>query len=690
MAQTRFIEGPAGTGKTTTAIQHIRDLLNEGAAPETLLVLVPQRTLGQPYQAAFASADWPDGTPIDVVTLGGLARRGLETFWPQIAAEAGFPHPDLEPLFLTIETAQYFMAGFVNEAVKTGVFDSLSITPASIMRQTLDNLSKAAVNRLSLEEVTDRLIAAWGDRHSSRPPVYRAGLDVARRFRAYCVENSLLDFSLQIELFMDRLLRDPLYQEYFRARCRHLIADNLEESFPVVADFVRWAWDDLDSALLLYDSDAGYRLFLGADPEGMQKLKALCKTKSTRKKPVKTSAAMVALAHEFALVVGQKSPLPPDLSTNPRKGLTYASHKFYPQMLDGVVEQVAALVKKGVPPREIVILAPFLGDSLRFALTTRLAERGIETVSHRPSRAVRDEPAARAILTLMALAHPEWEMHPPAADVVDMLHQAIEELDPIRAWLLAQIVYRPNRAELGSFDAIQPATQQRITYRAGEKFEHLRAWLSAYQSGEERLPPDHFLSRIFGEVLAQPGYGFHAHLDAGRVVAELVESARKFRQTVYPQGADDWSRMAKDYFELVQQGLLAALYVASWRDEEKDAVFVAPAYTFLMRNRWVDYQFWLDVGSANWAERLEQPLTHPYVLRRDHPAGCKWTDDDEIEARDEALRRLMVGLARRCRKKVYAAIADLSEQGYEQRGPLLQVIQQIIQRHTPETEDDEA
>jgi hypothetical protein len=398
---------------------------------------------------------------------------------------------------------------------------------------------------------------------------------------------------------------------------------------------------------------------------------------------------MTALAQEFAVVLDKPPAAPPDLSTNPRKGLSYESRKFYPQMLDWVVEQVTGLVKKGVPPREIVILAPFLGDSLRFALTTRLGERGIDTVSHRPSRAVRDEPAARAILTLMALAHPEWDIHPPVADVVDMLHQAIEELDPIRAWLLAQIVYRPNRVELGSFDAIQPATQQRITYRAGEKYEHLRAWLVSYQSGEERLPPDHFLSRLFGEVLAQPGYGFHAHLDAGRIVAELVESARKFRQTLYPQGVEEWSGVAKEYLELVQQGLLAALYVASWRDEEKDAVFLAPAYTFLMRNRWVDYQFWLDVGSANWAERLEQPLTHPYVLRRNHPAGVMWTDDEEYEKRQETLRRLIVGLARRCRKKVYAAIADLSEQGYEQRGPLLQVLQQIIQRHT-QTEDDEA
>ncbi|MBI5958903.1 MAG: hypothetical protein HY866_09225, partial [Chloroflexi bacterium] len=288
----------------------------------------------------------------------------------------------------------------------------------------------------------------------------------------------------------------------------------------------------------------------------------------------------------------------------------------------------------------------------------------------------------------MGLAYPEWGFIPPAVDVADALYQVIEELDPIRAWLLAQIIYRPGRGELGSFDAIKTDVRQRITHRAGEKFEHLRAWLINYQAEANQTPPDHFLSRLFGEVLAQPGYRFHTNLDAGRIVAELVESAAKFRKTLYPRRVDEWSSVGQEYFDLVQQGMLAALYVASWRDEEKDAVFIAPAHTFLMRNRQVDYQFWLDVGSTHWWERLEQPLTHPYVLARRYPAREVWTDDREYEARREALCRLVVGLARRCRKQVFAGIADLSEQGYEQRGLLLQVIQQVIQRHDlPEVED---
>ncbi|MCL4731026.1 MAG: hypothetical protein KJ044_11395, partial [Planctomycetes bacterium] len=54
-------------------------------------------------------------------------------------------------------------------------------------------------------------------------------------------------------------------------------------------------------------------------------------------------------------------------------------------------------------------------------------------------------------------------------------------------------------------------------------------------------------------------------------------------------------------------------------------------------------------------------------------------DQMEVAARDDALRRLLLGLVRRCRRHIYAAIAELGEQGYEQRGPLLRILQQLRQ-----------
>jgi len=69
-----------------------------------------------------------------------------------------------------------------------------------------------------------------------------------------------------------------------------------------------------------------------------------------------------------------------------------------------------------------------------------------------------------------------------------------------------------------------------------------------------------------------------------------------------------------------------------------------------------------------------------YVLSRQWPENKLWTDKDEFEARQEALYRLVTGLIRRCRKKIYLGLSELGEQGYEQQGPLLRAIQRVFRR----------
>jgi hypothetical protein len=99
-----------------------------------------------------------------------------------------------------------------------------------------------------------------------------------------------------------------------------------------------------------------------------------------------------------------------------------------------------------------------------------------------------------------------------------------------------------------------------------------------------------------------------------------------------------------------------------------------------MRNQAVDYQVWLDIGSHGWHERIYQPLTHPYVLNRNWPLDRPWTDMDEVARETETLQRLFSGLLRRCNRKVFMAITDLSESGYESTGLLIRALQQVYQQ----------
>ena len=113
---------------------------------------------------------------------------------------------------------------------------------------------------------------------------------------------------------------------------------------------------------------------------------------------------------------------------------------------------------------------------------------------------------------------------------------------------------------------------------------------------------------------------------------------------------------------MVADGIVAAVYVESPYAAKPNAVLLAPAYTFLLSNESVAYQFWLNAGSPAWWERLYQPLTHPYVLSRHWVEGQKWTDEAEQSARQKTLLRLLRGLIRRCRSKIYLAMSALNDE----------------------------
>ncbi|MBG0786414.1 MAG: hypothetical protein H0S79_15055, partial [Anaerolineaceae bacterium] len=230
---------------------------------------------------------------------------------------------------------------------------------------------------------------------------------------------------------------------------------------------------------------------------------------------------------------------------------------------------------------------------------------------------------------------------------------------------------------LKPFEEVPAEERDRITYSAGERYDRLRSWLATTLPDDDQTL-DFFLNRLFGEVLNQPGFGFHDDLESANTVATLIESIQKFRWVIGEQLAEDTLSTGKEYVQMVADGVIAAQYIQPWQDAPEDSVFLAPAYTFLMRNQPVDVQFWLDIGSPSWYQRLDQPLTQPYVLSRNWQSNKTWTAEDEVNAANDTLQRLSLGLLNRCRQKVYLGMSEMDVSGYENRGLLLRIFQQVL------------
>jgi len=680
-----FLEGAAGTGKTTTGVARLLKLIRNGIPPSSIVILTPQRTLALPYNKALLDNIQFSGSLVNIMTIGGLARRMIELFWPLIAENAGFSHRNKPPHFLTLETAQYYMARTVRPLLEEGYFDSVVLARNRLYSQIIDNLNKAALVGFPFDQIGERLKLTSTNK-VSQSHIYENAQDCANRFRKYCLEHNLLDFSLQIEVFYKHLWRSNLFREYLFNNHHHLIVDNIEEDTPITHDILNEWLPVFDSALLIFDTDAGYRKFLGADPQTALSLRDQCTETIHFDSSFITSKSLFHLGYQLARVLNKSTDEEnaiQDTTTATETPLIIPEHRprFYHQMLDWVVIQIKELIRGGAKPQEIVVLAPFLHDSLRFSLVNLLEKEKIPYRTHRPSRALREETATNCLLTITKLSHPEWNLRPEKADVILAFTQAIEGLDLIRAQILVENAFRIREGipTLTSFEHIKPEIQDRITYSVGNRYELLRNWLEDYKNSSP-CELDFFLSRLFGEVLSQAGFGFHTNFEFAAIAANLIESVQKFRWAIEENEIENDIPLGKEYVLMVEDGVIAAQYMRSWQQPPEQSILLAPAYTFLLANQPVDYQFWLDIGSSAWAERLSQPLTHPYVLSRHWPKERAWTADDEYAANNDTIYRLILGLIRRCRKNIYIGFSDLSEQGTESRGLLLKTLQRVIQQ----------
>ncbi|MGB9673890.1 MAG: hypothetical protein ACPL3P_07095 [Anaerolineales bacterium] len=675
-----FLEGVAGTGKTTGAVARLLGLIHQGIPPQQILILVPQRTLAQPYYDGLSQSPLPPGGVVNILTIAGLARRLVELYWPIIAESAGFEHPEIPPTFLTLETAQYFMAKLVRPLLDKGYFASLSLHPNRLYSQIIDNLNKAAIIGIPTTEIGERLKSAWSG-NPGQKRVYDDVQECVDLFRQFCYEHNLLDYSLQIELFRNHVLNSPFCFSALKDQYRQLIADNIEEDIPLTHEFISMLLPHLDAALLIYDEEGGYRTFLGADPISAYTLKSKCQITYQFQTPLVQEAPLQRLTETFRTAL-EDSPTS-SFPSETRSALQVITQRFYPQMLDLVSQRIQSLIEDDhIPPSEIVVLAPYLSDSLRFTLMNRLESAGVAVRSHRPSRALREEATIRALLTLAILAHPQWRdaLLLNKYDVAYAFLQIFSDFDLVRAQLLANSAFGEQNTNYTfiPFEKVPPALQERISYSIGKRYEQLRSWIDAYnQAGTLEL--EVFFLRLFDDILTQPGFRFYQNEAYGEMVANLIESIRKFRWAIPASLHLSAEERAKEYLQMVQEGVIAAQYVRSWQAQDSNAVLLAPAYTFLLSNRPVDVQIWLDVGSNGWYERLFQPLTHPYVMSRHWQVGKVWTADDEQQVSQWNLTKITLGLLHRCRKMLWIAYSELGESGFEQRGNLLRVFQHTLE-----------
>ncbi len=682
-----YLYGPAGTGKTTALQHRLLRLLREGEPAYTILTIVAEPEHRAAYFDAVHDSRLGPYSELNISHYNRLAQSMVALFWPLVARDAGFERPYMPPTFLSYDLAQILMWRIVTPLLAQGAFANLRLRPQQIVSQLLDTLNRAALNALSLEEAIARQSRTW-----SGEPERRFHLDdaatAARAFRRRCLANSLLDLSLTVEVFDTQLVRHPEFHRYFRERYRHLIVDNLEEQTPAGQNFVAGLMGETQTTAVAVDEGGGYKRFLAADPHGAEGMRGRFNQIFTFNESFVTSSGPAAAPIErlATQVENHLMHLKQPTEGAETRILGVVGGRYRREMVANLAPVLHRLVyDEGVPPREIAIIVPYMDGALRYMLTGALREAGLPYRLLRRRSSPREEPRVRAWLTWLALAHPGWGVQPAPYDVAEALTLSIHSLDPARAQLLVDHLYRPDGPELAAADTLPERVAERVGADDVQLVEELRRWLA---ENAHRDTIDTFLHRLFNELLARPQFQPEPDLAGAAVLDWLVRSAAGLRKSAPAMGLAGEAELGEAFIDAVNQGLVTANPPDWGEPPDPDGVILSTIYAYLLAGEPVRVQVWLETAAQGWWDIPRQPLSNAFVLAQSRSPELPWTVDEEFAVRNELLTRIVRGLVARCRDGVVLAGSDLDRRGVRQDGPLWRALGPLVRARAAAAESE--
>ncbi|MFO7681670.1 MAG: hypothetical protein R6X34_16625 [Chloroflexota bacterium] len=667
--QSSFWLGPAGSGKTTAMQQRLLHLLQSGEPAYTLLVLVAELSHQADYLNALHQSGLGSYADLKITTYNRLAQEMVTLFWPLVARPAGFARPFQPPTVLSYDLAQLLMWYTITPLLTEGAFSDLRLRPQQIVSQLLDTLNRAALNGLSLNEAIERQITTWTGEPERVRHLHDAETAV-HRFRRTCLEQSLLDLSLVVQVFDTQLVKHPEFHRYFEERFRHLLIDNVEEQTPAGQNFIANLLRFTQTTAIAYDAGGGYKRFMAADPLGSNRFRTLCRRAFDFDENFVTTPALTAVSNlvENALMHTSQPTL------GAEEGIwEVINGRYRREMAAQLIPILHKLVhQQGIPPHQIAIIAPYLDGAMRYLLTQACKQAGLPIFFLRRRSSPREEPRIRAWLTWLALAHPDWQVAPSRYDVAEALALSIAGMDPARAQLLADRLYLPDEIRLLPTGELPDKIAARLDPDLTVLVEELREWLLAANG---RYPLDAFLYKLFNDLLAQPRFQPEPDLAGAAVCDWLVQAATRLQQAAQPIGLHTPADIGAAFIEGINQGLVTANPPDLGDPPDPDGIMISTIYGFLLAGKTVQAQVWLETADQGWWAIPNQPLSNAFVLAQSRAADEPWTSDEEFNIRNQLLSRIIRGLTNRCTGGILLASSDLDRRGLRQDGPLWRALQ---------------
>lgn len=663
------LRGPSGPEKTALLLQRCRYLLENAAAGEGMLILVPNRRRLLEWDRELRHVYSVEPR---LCTFRGFVRQELEVFYPLAAKRGGLSRTVVRPVFMDRNAAVNLIAKVVqSRREKDGSFASLSSTSEKIASDILGSLEAAAMAGIPYDQAFERLYSSLEIKNEDRRKIYRDAGEIARAYRNKCLALGVLDTAASIELYCGSLLKDESYRALLKKNIRYLAADDLQD------------WDEaqLAAAELLLPGLKGF--VFGFDAEAacgpadrLRRNRLIEGRLLARCDAAEIGATYEAVAEDFsgrlydAIISGK--------TAREGKGPAEERHlvverhpavELRSEMLGLLGERVCELIEaEGVRPSDIAILSTYADIVTELVLAGILQGRGYGLVNPSASAKASGSRLCRAMLAFAGLSRPHLKIY-PSGDDVRLLMETLFSLDPPGASELAGKV-------CGSIPYMAlpepdwPGLNGILDEGRLKKYRYVTAWIeNCKKSPEPDL--DVFMQRALLEIFLELAAD-EAEINKGKL---LIDRAGSFCAVVSRFGRN----AVRDFLASAGYGtdVAAAVRYAAESFGEENVVLATPA-VYLEHGLKRKVTVICGLSSSNWSPVRARELVNPNVL-------CAAWKPDEIytAAHGESDRRryladIMRAVVRNCGERLITFESLLSASGYENNGILPEIFDAIL------------
>ncbi|MBQ6516880.1 ATP-dependent helicase [bacterium] len=559
---------------------------------------------------------------LKIHSFNSLVYNTISDNWGYL--ETAFENKNLKffPNLVGLEISQTILKNIMKEIEVKG-YNSKK----SLLHQLFRRYSLIVQNNLSPDDI-DKRVEILKESFSDDAK------KIISEFLAKTYEYKSYDYIRQILVF------NYIYKhtDYFK-NIEYLIVQDADEMTPVVFDFIEYISGNLKDYFIQFDEKGSSRCgYLSAETSVKNILEKIFSEKSVDKNEI--------INPDAALIYGNAKG---DLN-NELKNFSLMSPSKRPQMVEMALNKINLLIAQGVTPCDIAVITPNIDNMLKFYFNEKLQNACPFYLTG--SEKLADNPLVRSVLNILKLSEQTvLKEHDYRNILTDFFKIPLKFCQKfIENYLISQKILLTDNDSL--------------YFENYHRFYLLMTALTC-----EKLSLSEKLCLISKELPKDISKKDLIKFDF------LVKQINDYEKTF-----SDYNNSLFDNLKIINQieNSIISENPSSDLVINSDDLVISTPQKFIDNKINTQYQFWLDVSSADWIKNDTGPLYNAWVFQKNWTKE-EFTVDDEVSLTKEKNARVLRKLVLLNSDKIYAYSSLFDSLGCENTGGIEKYIKTTVQ-----------